>query len=348
MAPDPGPTPDRAPLAAIAWGATIVWLAIAALVYFGMSGGEAGLDPLRVMMVPVAVFGPVALVWIAALNAMRLAEIRRALAALGAEGDADLSRKLDAVLKAQGDIEARLAGFAAPEASTASLPRERAAADTRRPPEPARRARAPEDPPPAEPARHAGSPKPAESTRPPASSEPAPPETKSAVASSASEAEARPGVETATLIAALQFPADPDDQQGFRAMRRAHRDPAVKPVVSAAQDVLTLLSQDGIYMDDFATGELPPDILRRFAEGERGAGVSAAGAVRDEAAENRIAERLESDRIFRDATHHFVRMFDRLLADLAPRAPDEALADLARTRTGRAYMLIGRPLGTFG
>ncbi len=357
-------TRDRRPLLAIAWGATVVWLLIALLVFFGMTGGEADLDPLRVMMVPVAVFGPVAIVWVAALNAIRLAEIRTVLAALGGGSGEDLSRKLDAVLKAQREIEGALrAGArtppAAPRPADARPPEPPEPPQPPRPPQPAEPPRPPE---PARPPKTAGPDRPAASPeksgaataseRPPAetSSDPAGPRQPPGSASPAPEAtgaEAPEPADTGILIAALQFPADPDDQEGFRAMRRALRHPQSKQIVTAAQDVLTLLSQDGIYMDDFALGEVPPPLLRRVATGERGAGVADAAALSDPAAEGRIAERMTSDPIFRDATDHFLRHFDRLLADLEPRAGDDELAALAHTRTGRAYLLIGRAMGSF-
>ena len=37
----------------VAWGATVAWLLISAVGLFGMTGGEADLDPVRIMVVPV-------------------------------------------------------------------------------------------------------------------------------------------------------------------------------------------------------------------------------------------------------------------------------------------------------
>ncbi|MGL5010709.1 MAG: hypothetical protein ACRC6I_12570, partial [Paracoccaceae bacterium] len=60
----------------------------------------------------------------------------------------------------------------------------------------------------------------------------------------------RPPVSTADFIKALQFPEDADDKAGFRALRMALEDRQTAKLIRAAQDVLTLLSQEGIYMDD--------------------------------------------------------------------------------------------------
>jgi hypothetical protein len=61
----------------------------------------------------------------------------------------------------------------------------------------------------------------------------------------------------ADFIRALQFPETPEDKEGFRALRLALEDRTVAKLIRAAQDVLTLLSQEGIYMDD-----LKPELAR--------------------------------------------------------------------------------------
>jgi hypothetical protein len=111
--------------------------------------------------------------------------------------------------------------------------------------------------------------------------------------------------------------------------------------------VLTLLSQDGIYMDDMIPDRSHPDIWRRFAKGERGRPISALGGVRDRAALALAARRLREDSIYRDATHHFLRTFDHTFEVFEPSATDEDIARLTETRTARAFMLLGRVAGIF-
>ena len=48
-----------------------------------------------------------------------------------------------------------------------------------------------------------------------------------------------------------------------------------------------------------------------------------------------------------DVAHHFLRSFDKTVAAFEPNATDAELADLADTRTARAFMLFGRVTGTF-
>jgi hypothetical protein len=149
------------------------------------------------------------------------------------------------------------------------------------------------------------------------------------------------------FIRALQFPESPDDKEGFRALRLALEDRAVAKLIRAAQDVLTLLSQEGIYMDDLKPEVSRPDLWRRFSAGERGRSIAGLGAIRDRSSLALTAGRMREDPVFRDAAHHFLRTFDKTFAIFEPNATDAELAEMADTRTARAFMLCGRVTGTF-
>jgi hypothetical protein len=56
---------------------------------------------------------------------------------------------------------------------------------------------------------------------------------------------------------------------------------------------------------------------------------------------------MREDTVFRDAAHHFLRQFDRTFQAFERQASDQDVADLAETRTARAFMLFGRVTGTF-
>jgi hypothetical protein len=156
-----------------------------------------------------------------------------------------------------------------------------------------------------------------------------------------------PPVEANDLIRAINFPENAEDEEGFAALRRALADRKVASLIQAAQDVLTLLSQDGIYMDDLRPDLARPDVWRRFAEGERGRPVAALGGIRDRSSLALTAGRMRQDPIFRDAAHHFLRRFDDVLTAVAPRLSDEEIAHFGSTRTARAFMLLGRVTHTF-
>ena len=160
-------------------------------------------------------------------------------------------------------------------------------------------------------------------------------------------ADTAPPLERDDMIKALHFPENAEDEAGFAALRRALKDRKVAGLVTAAQDVLTLLSQDGIYMDDLRPDRARPEIWRRFAQGHRGREVAALGGIRDRSSLALTAGRMKSDPVFRDAAHHFLRRFDRAFAAFEAEASDADISALTDTRTVRAFMLLGRVAGTF-
>ena len=152
---------------------------------------------------------------------------------------------------------------------------------------------------------------------------------------------------TADFVRAIHFPEDPDDTEGFRALRLALSDRTSAKLIRAAQDVLTLLAQEGIYMDELNPDRARPELWRKFAAGERGRAIAGLGGIRDRSCLALTAARMREDTVFRDAAHHFLRSFDKAIAAIEPRASDAELSVLSDTRTARAFMLFGRVTGTF-
>ncbi len=156
-----------------------------------------------------------------------------------------------------------------------------------------------------------------------------------------------PPLPAPTFIRALDFPEDADDEAGFEALARALDDPHARKLVQASQDVLTLLSQNGVYTDDLHAAPAPPALWRRFAGGVRGPSVAALAGVDDASALELASARMARDTVFRDAAHHFLRQFDLGLQRFVAHASDEEVAALAQTRTARAFMLLARAARSF-
>jgi len=154
-------------------------------------------------------------------------------------------------------------------------------------------------------------------------------------------------VPAADLIRALNFPDSPEDRAGIRALRRALSDRNLAKLIRASQDVLTLLGDDGIFMDDLVPDRAHPDLWRRFANGERGRTIAPLGGIRDRSSLALSAARMRQDTIFRDAAHHFLRQFDRSFQNFEKSASDGEIVSFTDTRTARAFMLLGRVSGTF-
>jgi hypothetical protein len=313
-------------IAAIALSAGWLVLAGGFLLVWG-EDPAGGADRLRFAMTALALFLPVGMIWVAAMaarasrvmrdesrrlqaaiDAIRHAYLSQAQQTAAGTADPSVTKKLDEIAAAQKKAEAALAMFTSARGT-------------------ARQSRP---------------------DGPQASSLPGPaPEDQPSLALGTPPEAAAPPLATADMIRALNFPETAQDKEGFAALRRALRDRPTAQFVTAAQDVLTLLSQEGIYMDDLRPDMARPEVWRRFAEGARGRSVAALGGVHDRAALSLSAARMKQDPIFRDAAHHFLRLFDRRFAEFAQHATDAEISAFSETRTARAFMLLGRVAGTF-
>ena len=159
--------------------------------------------------------------------------------------------------------------------------------------------------------------------------------------------EANAPLEMMDFLRAVHFPEGPEDVGGIRALRLALADRTTAKLIRAAQDVLTLLAQEGIYMDDLSPDRARPELWRQFASGARGRSIAGLGGIRDRSCLALTASRMREDAVFRDAAHHFLRSFDKAIAAIEPSATDAELSHLSDTRTARAFMLFGRVTGTF-
>jgi hypothetical protein len=318
--------PDARPLAEVAAGVLAgVWIvAVGAYLWFG---GETGAGVPSLVLSLLVVFLPLAVLWMTLVTARSVRALRDEAARLQVTVDAlrsafvlsqqagaggrPIERRLDEIAAAQRQTEAQLATFFTRRDSGLAVPSADRKAALVVPP----RAAATEE----EPRLALGTP--AEDLRPP--------------------------LTVADFVRALNFPDSAEDRDGFRALRLALEDRTAARLIRAAQDVLTLLSQEGIYMDDLTPDHTRPEVWRRFAAGERGGPVAALGAVRDRSSLALTAARMREDPVFRDAGHHFLRAFDKCVGSFAEHATDSELADLADTRTARAFMLFGRVAGIF-
>ncbi|MDJ0826366.1 MAG: hypothetical protein QNJ16_12750 [Rhodobacter sp.] len=317
------PRPRVTATEVIAAALSLIWLLGVAVFFLVTGSGGAQVDRLSFVMTLLAVFMPVALIWVAAtaartarvmreesarlqeaLDAMRQTYVQQQMSGTATLKPA-VERKLDEIAAAQRKTDSAIATFTSirPEAEAAEQP-----------------AVPVSDPDPnAQPSLALGTP---------------------------AEAIALP-VNIPDFIRALNFPENAEDADGFRALRRALRDRQTARLVQASQDVLTLLSEDGIYMDDLRPDRARPEVWRRFAQGARGPAVAGLGGVRDRSCLALAAGRMRQDPVFRDAVHHFLRRFDETFVGFETVATDADIAELTDTRTARAFMLLGRVTGTF-
>ncbi|MCR8826099.1 hypothetical protein [Pseudosulfitobacter koreensis] len=306
---------------------SVVWLLGATVFFVSMpaapEGQETGTEGLMFLMSILAVFMPVGMIWVAATAArasrVMREESQRLQAAIDAIRQAYIAQQHARDLSGEPSVARKLDEIAAAARKTETT---LATFHTRRD--------APHS------ARHAP---------PPMAPQPADDQPKLALGTTSEET--APPLAREDFIRALNFPETAEDAEGFSALRRALKDRPTAQIIQAAQDILTLLSQDGIYMDDLTPDRARPEIWRSFAHGARGRSVAALGGVRDRSSLALTAGRMKQDPIFRDAAHHFLRRFDRSFAAFEAEADDADISALADTRTARAFMLLGRVAGTF-
>jgi hypothetical protein len=310
----------------IAIALTAIWL-IGVIIYFlflrptGQTGTPGGF-----IMSFLAILLPIALIWIGATVAKTARVMReeatRLQAAIDGMRQAYVTQSQSSAMGVKPAVERKLDEIAASQKQTESA---LATFTTARDAGPAR----------------AASPqamvKPAQSTG----------DSQTSLALGTPSEDMTPPISIDDFIGALNFPETENDAEGFRQLRIALKDRDSAKLVRASQDVLTLLSQDGIYMDDLRPDRARPEVWRQFAAGERGRAIAGLGGVHDRSSLALASGRMRSDAIFRDSVHHFLREFDRVFAGFAEVASDGDIIKLAETRTARAFMLMGRATGTF-
>ncbi|MDC0739082.1 hypothetical protein N6L24_12405 [Cognatishimia sp. SS12] len=303
---------------------SLLWLLGTVVFFLVLEPADTQANSLQFLMTMLAIFLPVALIWVAAMAARSSRTMREEGHRLSAAVDAlrhsymaqttqghpsgmepSIAKKLDEIAAAQRKTETAIAMFSTTRETQAARPSV---------PQPANEAEA---------------------------------EDQGLLALGTPAEALEPPLSNADFIRAMHFPETAEDQEGFNALRKALKDRQASQLVQAAQDALTLLSQDGIYMDDLRPDLARPEIWRQFANGLRGREIAALGGVRDRSSLALAAGRMKQDPIFRDAAHHFLRRFDKSFVEFEKTASDAEITALSETRTARAFMLLGRVAGIF-
>lgn len=308
-----------------AMGLTLLWLGAVTLYFFDGDSAETAGDTnaLNAVLAALAVLMPVALIWVAASAARTARTLREEAARLQASIDAMRATYVEHQQNAALDLKPAVV-----EKLDELVAAQRQNTDTQQATFTSMRANAPAVP------------------RAPKFSEPISGQQSQPSLGFATPKEKDP-ISVGDFVKAMNFPENEHDKEGFRTLRRALEDPATERLIRASQDALTLLSQDGIYMDDLRPDRARPEIWRKFAQGERGRPIADLGGIHDRSSLVLAAGRMRKDPVFRDAVHHFLRHFDRTFTEFEKTASDADIIALANTRTARAFMLLGRVTGTF-
>jgi len=310
---------------------SLVWVGVVAGFWYfigiASDGNSPGFNPMTFVMTMVSILLPIGLIWVASAGAktarVMREESRRLQASIDAMRHAYVSHQQSAGQTVKPSVEQQLNQIAASQRQTETAI---ATFASRR------------EHPQVEPS----------TTKAALAKEKLPePEGQSSLALGTPAVEPDSPITISEFIRALNFPENEDDSEGFRTLRRALGDRDIGKMVRASQDILTLLSQDGIYMDDLRPDRPRAQSWRLFAKGERGASIAGLGGIRDRSCLALAGGRMKQDPVFRDAAHHFLRQFDTVLTDFELNATDQELVEMGETRTARAFMLLGRVAGSF-
>ena len=115
-------------------------------------------------------------------------------------------------------------------------------------------------------------------------------------------------------------------------------------LLHTANRVLDTLGSIGVDLQQVLEGDAAPDIIRRFAKGDRTVALRRiASRAGEPVVIARVREMFEEDEEFRGLATRYLREFERLLVQAGEADPDELLsASLLTADVGKAYLLLSR------
>ena len=149
------------------------------------------------------------------------------------------------------------------------------------------------------------------------------------------------------LIQALHFPNDCNDSFGYMAMRIARKTNAISELLQVSEDFLNLLAQDGIYLDDLTIEPPSVEAWINFIKIDQNHNKRKLSCIGIDETIIKLRLRLKKDTIFRDTALILMRRFDQFLRDKLKTADDHHIFKIANTRSGKAFLIIGKISDSF-
>lgn len=157
---------------------------------------------------------------------------------------------------------------------------------------------------------------------------------------------ARMAVNWAAAVRALRGEAERPGAPQL--VTQASSDADIALVLELSGRVADALSEDKVHLEDLALDHAPAGLWHRYGTGERGGEITALGEVSDDIMLALVRARLRGDAEFRALAIRFAdahgRLIERASAELGA---DPKLVEIADTRPGRAFMLLGGMIGAF-
>ncbi|MEM1298051.1 MAG: hypothetical protein AAGH68_02135 [Pseudomonadota bacterium] len=143
-----------------------------------------------------------------------------------------------------------------------------------------------------------------------------------------------------------------DDDTGLNgahsAVRAAAGDPDLAILLRQTSALAKALAEDKVHLEDLTLEHAPASLWHRYGMGERGPEIAVLGEVSDDITTALVRARLRGDMEFRTLAIRFADAYGRVLSRAAADlGPDPKLVEMAETRTGRAFVLLGGMVGAF-
>ncbi len=151
------------------------------------------------------------------------------------------------------------------------------------------------------------------------------------------------------FVKAANFPDSEDDRETLEALYAVLTDREAAALLQTAEDVLSTLADLNLFMEDMQVHHAPIELWRSYIIDGDSRDILDIGGVRDPHAIEDVEFALNERQEFARISKAFFDQYETIVARLFQETDDPTLAvELADTRTGRAYMLIGRAEGRFG
>ena len=144
------------------------------------------------------------------------------------------------------------------------------------------------------------------------------------------------------LLKALHFPNDANDTIGFEALNIARKDNLVLELLRVSEDFLNLLAHDGIYLDDLTVEAPSVEAWRNFINTDKKVSYKKLSCIGIDESIKKLKIRAKMDAVFRDTALMLFRRFDKLLRDRAETAEDHQIFKISATRSGKAFLIVGK------
>ena len=149
------------------------------------------------------------------------------------------------------------------------------------------------------------------------------------------------------ILKALHFPKDKNDLPGFSALDITRQNNTFSELLQVSEDFLNLIAQDGIYLDDLEIEPPPVEAWLNFISVDQNRNKKRLNCVGIDRQIKRLKSRIKLDAIFRDTSLMLMRRFDILLRDHLKLADDDQIFKIAETRSGKAFLIVGKLSDSF-